>query len=258
MEVQFKEMLLSTSAGGRPGKKITPKAVVVHWTANTNPGANALANRNYFNNSGVAVSAHYIVDDKQIIQCIPENEMAYHVGAKSYKEDALKKLSSYPNDCTIGIEMCVNKDGNFQKTYKNTVFLVANILRHYSWGISNIWRHYDITGKDCPKFFVDNSTAKLYGFSSAANAWEQFKVDVKHELLGGDNVFIDMVNHWAQKDIEEAAKLGLVGGKTPDTFAPDDNITRAESTVVDLRLYKLLMGEIEKIQKEISELKKGR
>lgn len=256
---QFKKMLLDKGAKGRPGKTITPKAVVVHWTANTNAGADAVANRNYFNNSGVYASTQYIVDDHQVVQCLPEDEMAYHVGARSYKKAALEKLSSYPNDCTIGIEMCVNKDGDFEKMYKNTVALVADILRRYNWGIDRIWRHYDITGKDCPRYFVDNGAAVSYGFSSAAAAWQRFKADVEIELLGGDNVagkFKDMANHWAQGSVEEAAELGLVNGKSEDTFDPDASITRAESTVVDLRIYKLLLKKIEGIENEISELKR--
>jgi N-acetylmuramoyl-L-alanine amidase CwlA len=62
-----------------------------------------------------------IVDDHSIIFCVPELEMAYHVGAKTYQTRAVQLLSKYPNDCTIGIEMCVNADGDFKATYKNTV-----------------------------------------------------------------------------------------------------------------------------------------
>lgn len=181
----IRKMFLDPSAKGRPQKKITPKGLVIHWTANTGKGADADNNRNYFNNSGVYASAHYIVDDYQIVQCLPENEMAYHVGAKSYKPT---KLSNYPNDCTIGIEMCVNSDGNFDKMYKNTVELAADICKRYGWTRDNLYRHYDITGKDCPRYFVDNGTAMLYGFASASLGWERFKADVEIAILGGEEV----------------------------------------------------------------------
>jgi len=161
---QFKEMLLTPGVKGRPGKNISPKALVIHWTANTGRGADAVANRNYFN-SGVAASAHYIVDDHQVVQCLPENEMAYHVGAKQYKSDAVQKLSSYPNNCTIGIEMCVNADGDFKKTYQNTIELAVDILKRHRWGIDRLWRHYDVTGKDCPRYFVNDNTDKTIWFS---------------------------------------------------------------------------------------------
>lgn len=241
--VQFKQMLLTPGRGGRPGVKITPKALVIHWTANMNKGADAVANRNYFENHPEnKVSAHYIVDDKQIIQCIPENEMAYHVGARQYKFDAVQKLSSYPNNCTIGIEMCVNADGDFKKTYQNTVELAADILKRYGWGVDRLWRHYDVTGKDCPKFFVDDVTAKRFGFTSARAGWEQFRKDVEHLLLAKEvlALFKDIQNHWAKESIERLGKLGIIKGDEQGNFNPDKPITRAEVAVIISRLLKLL------------------
>lgn len=209
------QMILNKTAKGRPGKTIKPKGLVIHWTANTGRGANAWANRNYFNTTDRAASAHYIVDDKEIIQCLPENEMAYHVGANSYKSAALQRLSRYPNDCTIGIEICVNSDGNFEKALRNAVELAADICHRYGWNRNNLWRHYDITGKDCPKFFVDNPTAVRYGFSSAAGGWERFKADV--ECLLADRkedddlkeVYVDFEGKLASSKggINEAGKL---------------------------------------------------
>jgi len=238
-QYEFRKMYLSKSARGRPGTKISPKALVIHWTANDDTGADAVANRNYFNNSGVAVSSHYIVDDHQVVQCLPENEMAYHVGATSYKPQALKLLSSYPNDCTIGIEMCVNEDGDFSKMYENAIMLASDILEDHKWDRDNLWRHYDVTGRHCPGFFVDDSTAVRYGFDSAAKGWEKFKKDV---LQGGPDMskFTDLEGHWAKEVVERAHELGLVSGRTEDKFVPNDSVTRAEAVVLLMRLYDML------------------
>jgi N-acetylmuramoyl-L-alanine amidase len=180
--MQIVDMLL-TNKNARPGTKITPRGLVIHWTANEGKGANAVANRNYFNKPTTEASAHYIVDDKQIVRCLPENEMAYHVGAKQYKPEALAKLSSYPNNCTIGIEMCVNADGNFQETYRRTVELAADILKRYGWGVDRLWRHFDITGKNCPAYFVSDDFARKYTGLTAAQAWAKFKDDVQRKLV---------------------------------------------------------------------------
>ncbi len=174
--------MLLTNKTARPGIKISPKALVIHWTANENKGANARANRSYFNQPTTEASAHYIVDDKEIIRCLPENEMGYHVGAKSYTPDAQKLLSVYPNNCTIGIEMCVNADGSFQAMYHKTLELVADILTRYKWGMERIWRHHDITGKNCPAFFTADDCAHKYFSTGAADAWNCFKQDI-HNLL---------------------------------------------------------------------------
>lgn len=181
--INITDMLL-TNKTARPGTKITPKGVVIHWTANEGKGANAVANRNYFNKPTTEASTQYIVDDTQIIRCLPENEMGYHVGAKTYKPDALKQLSSYPNNCTIGIEMCVNADGDFKAMYQNTLELAADILKRYGWGVDHLWRHFDITGKNCPAYFVGDDYARRFTGLTAAQAWAKFKDDVQKLLTG--------------------------------------------------------------------------
>lgn len=179
--MQITDMLL-TNKNARPGTMIIPRGLVIHWTANKRAGANAVANRNYFNNPTTVASAHYIVDDKQIVRCLPENEMGYHVGAKSYKPDALQKLSSYPNNCTIGIEMCVNQDGDFREMYQRTLELTADILKRYGWGVDKLWRHFDITGKNCPAYFVSDDFARRFTGLTAAQAWAKFKDNVQQLL----------------------------------------------------------------------------
>jgi N-acetylmuramoyl-L-alanine amidase len=157
----------------RPKKKIRKlKGIVVHWTANEGKGANALANRNYFNNTTRAASAHYIVDDHQIIQCIPDDEIAYHVGAKKYRTDGIKLSESPygPNYFLIGIEMCVNKDGVWSKTYQNTIDLIVYLLKKHSLTVDDLYRHYDITGKDCPRMMIDEKD------------WNSFKIDISVKL----------------------------------------------------------------------------
>lgn len=191
--MQIKQDLLTKNPYSRPGKPLEKvKGIVVHWTANEAKGANAKRNRDYFESlktgdKGYA-SAHYIVDDEEIILCIPEDEMAYHVGAKSYRTN---RFGSYPNATTIGIEMCVNADGDFKKTYEKTVELVAHLVKKYKLNVdTDVVRHYDVTGKNCPAFFVSDHYGKKvdtyavkYGVGNNADqAWVLFKEQVKKKL----------------------------------------------------------------------------
>ena len=159
------------------------KGVVMHWTANEAKGADAMANRNYFNNGSIGpdykprqASAHYCVDDKSIIQCIPTNEVAFHCGDRPmgrYKKDGLNMIIGTkltPNYFTIGIEMCVNAGSDWGKTRANSVWLAANeILTNKLTVKNNLFRHFDITGKLCPKMML------------AQADWEAFKSDVQKE-----------------------------------------------------------------------------
>lgn len=152
----------------RPGRKITPKYLVIHWTANESKGANAMANRNYFNSTDRSASAHYLVDSEQIVRALPENELGYHVGAKKYVHKYCRNSNS------VGIEMCVNSDGDFAKMRANTVELAADFCkRHGLDPHSEMIRHYDVTGKDCPHFYVVDPAG-----------WVQFRNDVAAKMKG--------------------------------------------------------------------------
>lgn len=186
MSYAIQQNLIKVNSKTRPGTKLSDvKGVVIHWTANTGKGADADSHYRYFNRGTVYASAHYFVDDSKILRIIPENEVAYHVGAKSYKT---KKYGSYPNGTMIGVEICVNSDGTFTKAYDRAVWLVANILKRHGLGIDDLERHYDITGKNCPAFFVSNASAKSYLNTTAATAWKNFQNAVQAELTGKKTV----------------------------------------------------------------------
>jgi len=149
------------------------KGVVAHWTANRARGADARANRNYFNTTTRYASAHYIIDDRSTIQCMPDNEVAYHVGGRFYKPtgEAIREDGLTPNYFLIGFEMCVNEDGDWDKTYARSVKLAQFLLNKYNFTVNELYRHYDITGKLCPDMMVEESK------------WQAFRSDVNQGLL---------------------------------------------------------------------------
>jgi N-acetylmuramoyl-L-alanine amidase len=167
--------LLTVNPFSRPGKKLDRvKAVVIHWVANT--GSTAKQNRNYFESlksqtlndaSARFASAQFIVGiSGEVIQCIPSEEMAYHVGAKSYTPEASGRLGHYPNNCTVGIELCHPFDsGQFSaETLLAATELCALLCIQYGLDPArDIWTHHGITGKNCPKWFVDHPE-KFEGF----------------------------------------------------------------------------------------------
>jgi N-acetylmuramoyl-L-alanine amidase len=171
------DQLLSKNKYSRPCTLIRAvKGIVIHWVAN--PGSTAQSNRNYFEslkdqvppNDKRFASAHYIIGlQGDIIRCVPDKETCYHVGSDHYTNEALRHLSSYPNNCTIGIELChPGADGKFtDETLSSCRNLVSYLLNSYNLTKDDIWRHYDITEKVCPKYFVEH-----------VDEWDNFKASV--------------------------------------------------------------------------------
>ena len=113
------EQLIPPGNVGRPGIQREVKWVVIHETANHTVGANAQAHSKYILKHSVknALSWHYTVDDSEIYHHLPDNEVGWHAG------DSLSKGGG--NACGIGIEICVNDDGDFEKSLENAAKLAA-------------------------------------------------------------------------------------------------------------------------------------
>ncbi len=156
-DLQISEQFLTVNEYSRPGLFLTdsPQYIVVHYTAN--PMSTAQDNRNYFENlkdtHQTYASAQFVIGlEGEIIQCVPCNEMSY--------------CSNNLNEICISIEMCHPDEwGNFNDaTYNNCVYLVAHLMNYYHMDMDQLIRHYDVTGKNCPRYFVEHE-----------DRWEVFK-----------------------------------------------------------------------------------
>lgn len=162
MAYPMKQSLLTASKWARPRTRLKGvDAIVWHWVAN--PNSTAIANRNFFNNrTGSYGSAHYIIGlHGEQIQCLPDNEMAYHVGSHVYTLRSLQELGSYPNNNTVGIE-CTHIDWNgkmTRQTYESLIDLTVILLKRHNLTVDDIWLHQEVVGwKDCHRLFVNNKT----------------------------------------------------------------------------------------------------
>jgi N-acetylmuramoyl-L-alanine amidase CwlA len=159
--MQINRLHLTPNEYSRPQRKLhTVKAIVIHWVAN--PSTTARANRDFFEiraDGGKGYgSAHYIIDDREVIEAIPQDEMAYHVGADTYTPFALEFLGEYPNATTIGVELChPDWTGKFSETtWQRGVRFVADLLLAHALRPHHITTHHNITGKECPRWFVQH------------------------------------------------------------------------------------------------------
>ncbi len=207
--VQIKDYFIKGK--NRPKIKLKKKkGLVWHWTANVGKGANAKANANYFNNTSGYASTQYIVDSTEILRLMPDNEIAYHVGATSYTAmgAAIREAGYNPNYFLVGIEICVNQDGDYAKTELNAIDLGAHLMIANKWTIKDMYRHYDITGKACPKMYLSDKD------------WKEFlaKLDKRYkQLLKDPNTSINAALLNEIDDVVEVTTKGLAIRRGPDT-----------------------------------------
>ena len=77
-EIKINEKLVKYNFSSRNGEKI--KYISIHDTGNKRRGADANAHFNFFNGGDRQSSAHYFVDDKQILRIIKDEHKSWHCG----------------------------------------------------------------------------------------------------------------------------------------------------------------------------------
>jgi hypothetical protein len=156
--VPYQTNLVQINKFSRSGLKLHGVyGFILHWTAN--PGASDTAHQVFFDGAdgggGRYAGAHFFVDRDSATLIVPLDEVAYHANESACRlPDKLGKNANYT---TIGIEMCVGKDGTIHpETVERTAQLVAHLCSFYKLGANDLYRHFDITGKNCPAPWVAN------------------------------------------------------------------------------------------------------
>lgn len=165
--VPLREGIIPATNANRPKLPMTPKWITVHETANTSTGANAEMHRKFLVNGGGSegVSFHWCVDDKEAVHLIPDDEAAWHAG------DGREGVG---NRQSIGIETCVNRDGDWAATRRNLAQLVAYLMRRHGIPLGNVVQHNRWSGKNCPSQIRAQGlwAGTLAAIQSAYNAQE--------------------------------------------------------------------------------------
>lgn len=155
--------LLPINEYSRPGTPVnTVNAIVIHYVGN--PGTTAKQNRSYYGKLAdtheTSASSNFLIGmDGEILECVPVNEVAY--------------CSNRRNEDTLSIECChPDETGKFtDDTYESLVKLTAWLCNELGLDSSDVIRHYDVTKKECPKYFVDHE-----------DAWASFRHDIQDTL----------------------------------------------------------------------------
>jgi N-acetylmuramoyl-L-alanine amidase len=173
------EKPLKINPYSRPGRPLgAVKGIILHWTGV--PMQRAISTWNYFEfdcpKNKHYSSAHYIIDlDGTIYHAVPDSEVSYHCGSSQpdprsgriYTDWAREKFGIYalrpdinsPNNCTLGIEMCViDNRGNYTlETLDAARELAGKLLKENGLTVEDIGTHHLVVGwKDCPRLWTEN------------------------------------------------------------------------------------------------------
>ena len=208
--MEIKQMLLTPNRFSRPGARLAQVTkIAVHYVGNA--GSTALANRNYFENLRWGVkrggqyvygSSHYIIGlEGEIVQCIPEGEWAY--------------CTNSANAYSISIECChPEPDGVFtDATRRSLRWLCAKLCEKYGLNpLRDIIRHYEITGKHCPKAWVDDPAD-----------YTKFLREVEAEM-SGEKIYncLQEMPEWARPAIAKLMELGYLAGDEQGRLGLDE------------------------------------
>lgn len=186
----------------RKGRTSSIKYIVIHYTANN--GDTAKNNCDYYaSKAGISASAHYFVDENNILQSVQDTDTAWHCGSETGRY-----YSNCRNSNSIGIEMCSRKDvnGNYyikKEVQHNAIELTKYLMKKWNISADRVIRHYDVTHKACPKPFVEHP-----------EQWTNFK-----NLLIGDDIDMEELNNLKLKIEQlEADIVQLKQGKHNDEF----------------------------------------
>ena len=194
-----------------------PVSYLVYHYVGAAGGAEANA-RYYHNTPGIGASAHYFVDHTpgaQVWQSVAEGDTAWHCGRSDgqYRHPACRNANS------IGIEMCCHQraDGSWyidEATMAAAAELGRDIMARYGIPLENVVRHYDVTGKLCPRPLVNET------------AWAEFKKRLGVEKVTQEQFNAMMETYlnqqreketstWSAAAWEKAKNAGVFDGTAP-------------------------------------------
>lgn len=166
------EKFMKINKYGRPGtKRRKTTKIAWHFTGQHDVSAkntvsyfsNVVANGYRVNGRYIYASSHLVMGlEGEIYHIIPFNEIAY--------------TTNSANAYSVGVECATtgSDDHYTDKEYVSMIKTGAWLAKLYGLDPrKDFIRHYDVTGKICPRYFVNHKSQ-----------WEQFKLDCYNYMIG--------------------------------------------------------------------------
>lgn len=203
-----------------PGTTIRPRELILHYIGN--PGTTARQNASYFAHVNSQTSVHYIVDDGEIIEIIPPDQKSYGTSSREHNERGIQ------------IEMChPDASGKISETtLANVVWLCRELMERY--GITEIIRHYDVTGKKCPLWYVEHPEEWEALKERIVEGEDEMTEELERRLAAIEAVTVNRMIYnyvdenmpeWARGTVQKLMDRGYLKG-TDEGLGLDDSMLR--------------------------------
>lgn len=166
MNYRIDHIPCNTACNRRPALAMAATTITIHNTGN--PSSSAAGERAWLTNpsNDRQASFHIVVDSLEAVEVLPLDENAWHAGDGSGIKSG--------NRTSIGVEIC--ESGDYAKTLDNAAELVASMLKARGWGVDHLRRHFDWSGKICPRLMYDGGRW---------TGWTAFKNLVDYKIKTG-------------------------------------------------------------------------
>ena len=230
---------------GKRRKHSDIKYIVIHDTGNTARGADAEAHFRYLQTAKRYGSAHYYLDDGQIIQTIGDSLVAWSIGDTWGYKNNPRRIKDATNFNSLSAELCINSDANKYLAYKNLVELTKNLMAKFKVPPERVIRHFDATGKNCPGSWSNNNWQKWKEFQDDIKKPIEWQIDLSKNSEFGSVLAADKKEEKKEKvvdamqdEFKKAIEMGITDGSRPK-----DPASRQEVACMVLRGIRISNGE---------------
>lgn len=127
----------------------TPKGVVLHSIGTPQPRASVL--REFWQRDASAYVVHYMVDDRSILHCMPDNFKCWHVGSPGNSkwlgiEMGEPSQIHYISGAKFTVSDLAAAQAYAEAAYRNAVWLIAKLCRDHGWDpFTAVYTHREVT-----------------------------------------------------------------------------------------------------------------
>ena len=234
--MEIKQKFIKYNYGNRNGKTID--YIVIHDVGKV---SSALENAKYFNSRpNIGASADFFVDANNIIQTVDYTKhFSYHCGDG-------KGVYGIRNNNSIGIEMCLSKNPeDFEKTLQNTLWLVHRLCEELNISPYKVVRHYDASGKLCPRSLSTNNWERWEWFRNQVLGIKEVE-DIVEKMIYN---YIDKnMPEWAREPVQWLVDKGVIKGTGEGLNLDDQDLQMAAYMK---RLRDVIMEDVKQLIKQV-------